>query len=74
VPDQQLYAFQLMVFSLQHYPHEVCKGGQPKTPEELFYARPEIVCLPLCALFAAKPAHPTRRSRRACLFTMPPDL
>lgn len=27
---------QLMLFSLQHYPEQVCKDGQPKTLEQLF--------------------------------------
>lgn len=27
---------QLMLFSLQHYPHEVCKDGRPRTLEALF--------------------------------------
>jgi DNA-binding HxlR family transcriptional regulator len=28
---------QLMLFSLQHYPQEVCKDGRPKTLEDLFW-------------------------------------
>lgn len=31
---------QLMLFSLQHYPQEVCKDGRPKTLEELFKPGP----------------------------------
>ena len=26
---------QLMLFSMQHYPQQVCKDGQPMTPEDL---------------------------------------